>query len=82
MGSERAQSIGIGVPPSAGWQGDVLRRVPAIDAADTAALEALLPDRWVATHPEHRLEQREEESRKAQACRRRRRIARRTAAVS
>jgi len=31
-------------------------------AANTAALEALLSDRWVAAHPEHRLEQREEES--------------------
>jgi transposase len=59
---------------------DVLRRIPAIDPADTAALEALLPDRWVAAHPEHRLEQREEESREAQARRRRKRVARRVAA--
>jgi transposase len=58
---------------------DVLRRLPAIDPADTAALEALLPDRWVAEHPEHRLEQREEESREAQARRRRKRAIRRTA---
>jgi hypothetical protein len=28
---------------------------------DTVALEALLPDRWVAAHPEHELEQWEEE---------------------
>ena len=35
--------------------------------------EALLPDRWVAAHPKHRLEQREEESREAQARRRRKR---------
>jgi hypothetical protein len=44
----------------------------------TAALEALLPDRWLAAHPEHRLEQREEESRETQA-RRRKRAARRVA---
>lgn len=34
------------------------------------ALEALLPCRWLTAHPEHRLEQREEESREAQARRR------------
>ena len=56
---------------------DVLRRIAAIAPGDTAALEALLPDRWVAAHPEHRLEQREEESREAQARRRRKRAARR-----
>ncbi len=58
---------------------DVLRRIAAIDPGDTAALEALLPDRWVVAHPEHRLEQREEESREAQARRRRKRAARRIA---
>jgi transposase len=61
---------------------DVLRRLPAIAPDDTASMEALLPDRWVATHPEHRLEQREEESREAQARRRRKRAARRAAIVS
>jgi transposase len=61
---------------------DVLRRLPAIDPADAAALEALLPDRWVAAHPEHRLEQREEESREAQARRRQRRASRRAAVMS
>jgi len=35
---------------------DVLRRIAAIVPGDTAALEALLPDRWLAEHPEHRLE--------------------------
>jgi transposase/uncharacterized coiled-coil protein SlyX len=60
---------------------DVLRRIAAIAPTDTAALEALLPDRWVATHPEHRLQQREEESREAQARRRRKRAACRIAAV-
>jgi transposase/uncharacterized coiled-coil protein SlyX len=54
---------------------DVLRRIAAIAPGDTAAWEALLPDRWLATHPEHRLEQREEESREAQARRRRKRAA-------
>jgi hypothetical protein len=42
-------------------------------------VETLLPDRWVAAHPEHRLEQREEESREAQVRRRRKRAARRIA---
>jgi transposase len=59
---------------------DVLRRLPAIPPTDTAALETLLPDRWLQTHPEHRLTEREEESREAQARRRRKRAARRAAA--
>ncbi len=58
---------------------DVLRRIAAIGHGDNAALEELLPDRWVAAHPEHRLEQRDEESREAQARRRRKRAARRAA---
>ena len=61
---------------------DVLRRLPAIAPNDTAALATLLPDRWVVAHPEHRLEQREEESREAQARRRRKRAARRAAIAS
>jgi transposase/uncharacterized coiled-coil protein SlyX len=61
---------------------DVLRRIAAIAPGDTAALEALLPDRWVAAHPEHRLEQREEESHEAQARRRRKRAVRRAAVVN
>jgi hypothetical protein len=48
---------------------------------NTAALEALLPNCWVAVHPEHRLEQREEESREAQARRRRKRVIRRAVAT-
>lgn len=60
---------------------NVLRRLPAIDPANTAVLEALLPDRCVAAHPEHRLEQWEEESHEAQARRRRKRAARRTAVI-
>jgi hypothetical protein len=58
---------------------DALRRLPAIAPHDTAALEALLPDRRVAAHPEHRLEQREEEPHEAQTRRRRKRAARRIA---
>jgi len=56
-------------------------RFAAIDPGDTTALEALLPDRWLAEHPEHRLEQREEESREAQARHQRRRAARRLLAA-
>ena len=44
-------------------------------------LKSLVQDRWVTAHPEHRLEQREEESREAQARRRRKRAARRIAAA-
>jgi hypothetical protein len=54
---------------------DVLRHLPAIVPNDTAAVEALSPDRWVAVHPEHWLEQREEEPRDAQARRRPKRAA-------
>jgi hypothetical protein len=57
----------------------VLRRIVAIAPGDTETLEALLPDRWLAENPEHRLEQREEESREAQARRRRKRAARHAA---
>ena len=49
--------------------------------ADTASLEALLPNCWVAVHPEQRLEQREEESREAQARRRWKRVIRRAVAT-
>ena len=45
---------------------DVLRRLPPIAPNDAIALEALLLDRWLTDHPEHRVEQREEESREAQ----------------
>jgi transposase/uncharacterized coiled-coil protein SlyX len=60
---------------------DVLHRIAAVAPGDAAALEALLPDRWLAAHPEHRLEQREEESREAQVRRHRKRAARRMAAA-
>jgi hypothetical protein len=55
-------------------------RLSAIPPTDTAALEMLLPDRWVQAHPEHQLTEREEESGEAQARRRRKRAARRAAA--
>lgn len=46
-----------------------------IAPTDKVALEALMPDRWTErAHPEHRLEQRKAESRKAQALRRRKRV--------
>jgi hypothetical protein len=67
-------------PKMAGFTGpsvDVLRRLPAIVPTDTAVLEALLPNCRVAAHPEHRVEQREEESREAQPRRRHKRAARR-----
>ena len=48
-------------------------KIPAVvqqaQLSSWVALEPLLPDRWLADHPEHRLEQREEESREAQARR-------------
>jgi hypothetical protein len=40
---------------------------------DTAAVEVLLPDRWVAVHPEHRLEERKKHLRIATRRRRHRR---------
>jgi hypothetical protein len=64
---------------------DVLRRLPAITSTgtppDPAALDALLPDRWAAAHPEHVLAERMEESREALARRRHRRAARRLTAT-
>jgi transposase len=64
---------------------DVLRRLPAITSTgappDPAALDALLPDRWAAAHPEHVLAERMEESREAQARRRHRRATRRLTAT-
>ena len=58
---------------------DLLRRIAAVAPGDTTALDTPLPDRWVAAHPEDRLEQREEESREAQARRGRKPAARRIA---
>ena len=79
-------SGGLGGPARLLWcrgrcQGQYRRRpyAPSTPGSSTAALEALLPNRWVVAHPEHRLEQREEESREAQVRRRRKRAARRLA---
>lgn len=57
------------------------RWIAVVATGDTAALEAVLPDRWLAEHPEHRLGQREEEFCEAWANRRRSRFARRAAAA-
>jgi len=58
---------------------DVLRRLPGVAAGDTVAIDALLPDRWLAEHPEHRLVERQRESQAAQRRRKIRRAARRAA---
>ena len=58
---------------------DVLRRLPAVAADDKAGIDEFLPDRWLAAHPQHRLVQRERESRQAQNRRKNRRAARRAA---
>lgn len=41
---------------------DVCEQLPLLDATDEVALSSLLPDVWLASHPESRLEMREEES--------------------
>jgi len=56
---------------------DVLRHLPAVEAGDTASLDQFLPDRWLAAHPQHRLVERERESRQVQTRRKTRRAARR-----
>lgn len=56
---------------------DVLRHIAAISPTEETALEALLPNRWIQAHPEHRLQDREEERREALHRRRTRRAARR-----
>ncbi len=55
---------------------DVFRR---IRTATPAELESLLPDRWIAAHPEARLKQRVQESHAAAARKRQRRAQRRLA---
>lgn len=55
---------------------DVLRRVPGIAAAE---LESLLPDHWIAEHPEARVKQRVQESHAAAHRKRQRRVERRMA---
>jgi len=65
--------------------GDHLQTIPHrlhLPPSETAALETLLPDRWLQAHPEHRLTERKEQSREAQARRRRKRAVRRAAATA
>jgi transposase len=61
---------------------DVLRRVGEIPPTDTDTLRHLLPDRWAATHPQHVLLARQQESREALEHRRLRRAQRRLQAVA
>lgn len=61
---------------------DVLRHLPAVELGNTAGVDAFLPDRWLAAHPEHRLIEREQESQAAQHRRRTRRAARRVACAT
>jgi transposase len=58
---------------------DVFRR---IRTATPDELESLLPDRWIAAHPEARLKQRVQESHAAAARKRQRRLRRRLVAAS
>lgn len=56
---------------------DVLERLPTIEADDQEKLDALLPDRWIGQHSEHRLQHRQRESSQAAERRRDRRARRR-----
>jgi transposase len=58
---------------------DVLRYLPAVAAGDMAGIDQFLPDRWLANHPQHRLVERQRESRQTQTRRKARRAARRAA---
>ena len=58
---------------------DVFRRFPLLDATDDDALSCLLPDVWLASHPESRLEMRVDESASKRSRQRDRRQARRDA---
>jgi len=58
---------------------DVLRHLPAVAAGDKAGIDQFLPDRWLTAHPQHRLIERERESRQVQNRRKTRRAARRAA---
>jgi transposase len=60
---------------------DVLRRLPAIQPTDTAAIRPLLPDQWVKAHPEHIHASRDAELQAETARRRKRRAKRRQALV-
>src|SRR4051812_17391191 len=58
---------------------DVLRRLPAIVPADTAAIRSLLPDQWALSHPDHIHASRDEELQADKARRNKRRAKRRRA---
>jgi transposase len=61
---------------------DVLRRVGDIPPTDADALRDLLPDRWAATHPQHVVLARQQESREALEHRRLRRAQRRMETIA
>ena len=58
--------------------GDAPSEFAALSPKQLAELERLLPDRWLAEHPDCRAEHREAELEQANRRRRRRRAARRT----
>jgi transposase len=58
---------------------DVCERLPLLDVTDEASLSSLLPDVWLASHPESRLEMRVEESESKRSRQRDRRRQRRQA---
>jgi len=58
---------------------DICQRLPLIDVTDEASLSSLLPDVWLASHPESRLEMRVEEAAAKLSRQRDRRRARREA---
>ena len=59
--------------------GDATRPFDCLRPDQVAALEQLLPDRWLQAHPEHRTEERQRELEHANAARRQRRARRRDA---
>lgn len=52
---------------------DIFKRLPMCDPDDETSLDLLLPDRWLAEHPEARLQMREKETQKKAARKRARR---------
>jgi hypothetical protein len=58
----------------------IRRRLSFIASSNEVDLESLLPDVWIAAHPEHFLTYRRDEAEAAASARRRRRVRRRTRA--
>jgi hypothetical protein len=58
---------------------DVFERLPFCDPEDPTSLRPLLPDRWLAEHPDSQLQMRATESKDSAARRRTRRAQRRKA---